>query len=265
MDATIKSMTPYYPVFQITFMRFAMGSLFAIALFVHQRPQWPSRDAVRYNALRSVLVVITATAFFFALSKLAIAEAMALSFVSPLFMAGFGVLLLGERFDSRIAIALLAGIVGMGVIVSGHFNGGGQANRDTILGAAAVLLSAMTYALTIVVLRARAQIDPLPTIILFQNVGPALLLAAPAYSVWEAPSLSHLGVFFLIGGLGVGGSTLLTLAFARAEAARLAPVHYVVLVWGIIFGFIFFAEIPTLWTLTGAALIVVATWLTRKT
>lgn len=264
MDACIKSLTPHYATFQIAFMRFAMGTIFALALFMWHRPQRPSRDTVRYNALRSILVVITGVSFFYALGKLAMAEAMALSFVSPLFMALFGVLLLGERFDGKIAIALAAGIAGMSVIVSGRLGGGGAINTDTLFGAGAVLVSAMTYALAMVLLRARAQVDPLPTIVLFQNAGPALLLAVPAATVWQMPPPAHLGLFMFIGALGVGGHTLLTHAFARAEAARLAPVHYVVLVWGIVFGFVFYAEIPTLWTLAGAALIVVATLLTRK-
>lgn len=265
MDACIKSLTPHYATFQIAFMRFAMGSLFAVGLFLLRNPSRPSREATRYNVLRSVLVVITAVSFFYALSKLAMAEAMALSFVSPLFMALFGVVLLGERFDGKIAVALAAGIAGMTVIISGRLGTGGAISTDMLLGAAAVLVSAMTYALAMVLLRARAQVDPLPTIVLFQNLGPTVLLALPAFAVWQTPSLEHLGIFLLIGALGVTGHTLLTEAFAQAEAARLAPVHYVVLVWGIVFGFLFFAEIPTLWTLAGAALIVVATLLTRKT
>ncbi len=265
MDACIKSLTPHYPTFQIAFMRFVMGSIFAIALFAWSRPSWPTRDAIRYNALRTILVVVTGLSFFFALGKLALAEAMALSFVSPLFMALFGVLLLGERFDAKMGIALAAGIAGMSVIVSGRLGTGGAISTDTLLGAGAVLVSAMTYALAMVMLRARAQVDPLPTIVLFQNAGPAILLAIPAFAVWQPPTVPHLALFLLIGALGVGGHTLLTNAFARAEAARLAPVHYVILVWGIFFGFVFFAEIPTFWTLAGAALIVVATLVARKT
>ena len=180
-------------------------------------------------------------------------------------MALFGVLLLGERFDAKMGIALAAGIAGMSVIVSGRLGTGGAISTDTLLGAGAVLVSAMTYALAMVMLRARAQVDPLPTIVLFQNAGPAILLAIPAFAVWQPPTVPHLALFLLIGALGVGGHTLLTNAFARAEAARLAPVHYVILVWGIFFGFVFFAEIPTFWTLAGAALIVVATLVARKT
>jgi drug/metabolite transporter (DMT)-like permease len=57
---------------------------------------------------------------------------------------------------------------------------------------------------------------------------------------------------------------MLAHAFARMEAARLAPVGYVTLVWGVLFGFLFFAEVPGLATLGGAALIALGTLLTRR-
>jgi S-adenosylmethionine uptake transporter len=263
MDACIKSVTPHYHTLQIAFLRFGMGSIYAAIVFAAMRPTWPTVESVRVNALRSLLAVVTACAFFFALSRLEMAEAMALSFVSPLFIALFGVVLLKERFDARLAAALAAGVAGMTVIMSGKVGGSGF-SLDAWVGVAAVLVSAVCYALVVVLLRARAKVDPLPTIVLFQNVGPALLLAGPAYYVWTAPTAAHLALFVGVGALGVAGHTLLANAFARAEAARLAPVHYVVLLWGILFGWLFFGEIPGLTTLFGAALIVVATLLTQR-
>ena len=53
-------------------------------------------------------------------------------------------------------------------------------------------------------------------------------------------------------------------AFARIEAARLAPVTYVTLVWGVLFGFLFFAEVPGPDTIAGAALIVLGTLVTQR-
>ena len=58
--------------------------------------------------------------------------------------------------------------------------------------------------------------------------------------------------------------TMLAHAFARIEAARLAPITYVTLVWGVVFGFLFFAEVPGLATLLGAGLIVLGTIITRR-
>jgi drug/metabolite transporter (DMT)-like permease len=263
MDACIKLLTPRYPILEITFLRFAMGSVVAIAVFATLQPAWPSKDALRFHAMRSVLIVFTAVTFFYALSKLPIADAMALSFLAPLFIALFGVVLLGELFDARIAAALAAGIVGMSIIIGGKV-GATAYEGDAIYGAAAAVASAIAYSLVLVLLRQRTGVDPLPTIILLQNVGPALLLIIPAALVWSPPSAADFALFALIGCLGVGGHSLVANAFKRAEAARLAPVHYTVLVWGIFYGFIFFGEIPGLATLAGAALILAATGLAQR-
>jgi S-adenosylmethionine uptake transporter len=64
--------------------------------------------------------------------------------------------------------------------------------------------------------------------------------------------------------LGVVAHTMLAHAFARVEAATLAPIVYVTLIWGVLFGFLFFAEVPGLATFAGAALIVVGTLITQR-
>jgi S-adenosylmethionine uptake transporter len=149
------------------------------------------------------------------------------------------------------------------LIVAGKMGGAGL-DGDTVVGVAAVLVSAVGYALNIIVLRHRATRDPLSQIVLFQNLGPALLLAAPVLWVWRRLTWHDAALFALIGMLGVTAHTMLAHAFARIEAARLAPVGYVTLVWGVLLGMLFFAEVPGLATLAGAVLIVLGTLLTRR-
>jgi drug/metabolite transporter (DMT)-like permease len=109
MDALIKLLTARYPTFQIVWLRFSFGLVGATLLLAFMRPGWPGRETILFNWTRSLLVMVVATTFFFALSVLPLAEDIALSFVSPLFMVLFGVLLVGEKIDSRIGIALAAG------------------------------------------------------------------------------------------------------------------------------------------------------------
>ncbi len=263
MDAIIKSLTPRYATFQIAFMRFAAGMIWASLLLAYLRPGWPSRETVIYNSTRSVLIVITATSFFYALSQLPLADTIALAFLSPMFVALFGAMFLKERIDLRIAIALAAGFAGM-LLIAGARAGSGTYTTGAIYGTAACLLSAVTYALTLVLLRARATRDSISIIVWFQNLGPTLILAIPAALVWVAPSWQDAGTFVVIGALGVSGHFLLAAAFARAEAARLAPVHYTTLVWGVIFGYVFFTEIPATATFIGAGLIVLGTLATHR-
>ena len=263
MDALIKSLTGRYPTFQITFLRFSSGFLWASALLLLVRPGWPSRETNIYNSTRSVLIVITSTSFFFALSQLPLADVVALSFLSPMFIALFGAIFLKEVIDGRIAFALLTGFAGM-LLIAGAGIGGGTYSASAIYGTAACVVAAVSYAATLVLLRARAQHDALSVIIWFQNVGPSLILAPAAALVWTTPSLADLGLFALIGLIGVTGHMLLALAFARAEAARLAPVHYTTLIWAVIFGYVLFSDLPGPATLAGAGLIVVGTIATHR-
>ena len=69
------------------------------------------------------------------------------------------------------------------VVVSDQFGVGDRA--ASIGGVAAALASAVCYAFGLVLLRARAQRDPIVYIVFLQNLGAALLLAVPAYAVWE--------------------------------------------------------------------------------
>ncbi|MDJ1157905.1 DMT family transporter [Chelatococcus sp. SYSU_G07232] len=255
MDAVIKAVAARYPTFEVTFLRFASGTLVALAVVAVRRPGWPSRETVAVNASRALLVVFTASCFFYALGRLPLAEALALSFLSPIFLALFGMIILRERVGGRIVVALAAGFIGMLVIVSGLGEAGGV-TRIPWDGAAAALASALSYALSMVLLRARAARDRVEIIILFQNVGPALVIAPLAAGAWVVPAVPDYTLFALIGLLGTTGHLILATAFARAEAARLAPLEYTAMVWAVLLGFVFFGEWPGVTTLAGAALII---------
>ena len=205
------------------------------------RPGWPTRETTIHNSLRALLIVVIATSFFFALARLPLADAIALSFISPVLTALLGALVLGERLDWRIAVALVAGLAGMLLIVGGSLGSAG-ASTEVLIGAIAVFISAIGYAVNIIILRHRAMRDPLAHIVLFQHLGPALILAVPGLLVWTPPALPDLGIFAVIGTIGVIAHTMLAHAFARLEAARVAPLQYVTLVWGVLFGFLFFAR-----------------------
>jgi S-adenosylmethionine uptake transporter len=263
MDALIKLVSARYPILQVAFLRYVFGLIGAIVYACWQPPGWPTRESALFNGLRAVLITFVATAFFFALARLPLADTIALSFISPVLVAVFGVLILGERLDWRILVALAGGIAGMLLIVGGGL-GSTELTTDVLLGAGAVVLSAIGYAFTIILLRHRATRDPLSQIVLFQNLGPVIILAIPVLWVWTPLPFADYALFALIGTLGVAAHTMLAHAFARIEAARLAPVAYMTLAWGVLFGFILFAEIPGLATLAGAALIVVATLVSQR-
>jgi drug/metabolite transporter (DMT)-like permease len=263
MDAFAKQQTVHYAVLQVSFLRFAAGSLFAAILFAADGLHWPSADAIRFNALRSLVGVGASMSFFTGLSYLPLAEATALSFAAPLILVLMGVVFLGERFSPRIGVALLAGFIGMLVIVGGQMNAATY-TTDTLRGALAILASTVFYSLFLILLRLRANRDSVATLLLFQNLGPALVLAIPVAFVWHTPGFADALRFLALGILGVVGHSLMIKAFARAEAARLAPVHYLALLWGTLYGWLFFGNLPGIATLFGAVLVAAAAFIARK-
>ncbi|MGY2053027.1 DMT family transporter [Methylobacterium sp. JK268] len=253
MDATIKGLAARYSVPEIAFLRYAVGSAAMLAVLAWRRPGWPSAATWRANGLRAVLVVATALTFFTGLGRLPLAEALALSFLSPIFIALFAALLLRERVRPRVWAALLVGLAGVAVVAAGQVGGVG-AGGD-LWGIAAVLASALTYALSMVLLRARARHDPVVVIVAIQNLGPAAMLAAPAAWTWVPVAGSDWPVLVAVGLLGVAGHLVLSRAYAGAEAARLAVTEYSALLWAVALGYFAFGEVPGLATAAGAALV----------
>ncbi len=262
MDAVIKGMAAFYPIFQVAFLRFACGTLIVAGVVSVLRPGWPNRETVVANSIRSVIAVVTAVSFFYALGQLPLAETLVLSFLSPMFIALFGLLMLKERVDIRIIGAIAIGFAGTLVVVLGQTGEADAARSWT--GVAAALTSAVTYALSLVLLRQRAQRDKFLHIVVFQNAGPAVLVAPFAIFVWQPLDLAHMAWFMLMGLLGFMGHMLMVTAYAKAKAARLAPLEYTALIWAVLIGYGVFSEIPTWATLGGGLLIVAAAMITSR-
>lgn len=254
MDAIIKHVGGNHGTAQVTFMRYFAGSICAVLVFAALRTQLPSLSTIRPHLWRSVVVVATALSFFYALANLPLAVALALSFTSPIFIALFAGVILGERPGRAVYAALALGFAGVLVVLWSQMAGAeGTAN---LAGIGAALFSAVSYALSMVVLKSRAARDPLPTIVLFQNLFPSLIIAPMAATAWTPMVGGELALMLTIGALGTAGHLCLASAYKRADASRLGVFEYTAFIWAIGIGYFAFAEVPSAGTLAGAALII---------
>ena len=255
MDATIKDVAGRYPTPEVGFMRNVSGLVVISVICAILRPGWATRQMLFVNGIRSGLTAVLALTFFFSLAALPLAEAVALSFLSPTFLALFGAWLLKERLSPRIGVSLGVGFLGVLIIVSGQI-GGRSYGPWALAGAACAFASAVIYALSMVLLKSRARTDPIPLIVLVLHLGTTLILLVPALLVWKVPPPRDLLVFSATGLLGVGGHLFLANAFARSQAARLAPFEYTALIWAAGIGYAVFGEVPGWATILGAVFIV---------
>ena len=253
MNAIIKGMSGHYDTLQVAFMRYASAALWVTVYVAITRPGWPSLATVEANVVRGVLALTTGLSFFYALRELPLADAITLSFLAPLFVTLFSMLMLRERPGPAVLVALGLGFAGMLVMVAGA---GSEEDERSLLGICAALVSSVAYGLSMTLLRARARKDPLDLIVFFQAWVPAIFIAPAAGVVWTTPAIDHLGAFAILGILGVSAHLLLARAFSMAEASRLAPIEFSALIYGAIIGKVYFGETLTSDTLIGAALII---------
>lgn len=262
MDGVVKELAPLLPVLQLTFLRFVATALI-IGPFVLRRVPMPGRAAMRGYLLRGVMIAASSLGFFYGLGRLPLAEVFALSYLAPILVALLAPAMLGERPSAAVLAALGLGFAGVLLTVVGGLDLRAPA-PERLAGAAAVLASALAYALAVVLLRRQARTEPAALIVLFQSVVPALLLAVPAGLAWAPVDLRSAGLLAVIGALGVAGQLALAHAFARGEASRLVALEYTGFVWAALIGLAVFGEVPAPATLAGAALVVAGCLLVRR-
>lgn len=256
MDATMKAVSAAYPLGQVVGLRYAFGAMFGLAGFLALGGTWPSGEAIRRNFTRAVVVLATAACFFTALARLPLAEAIALTFIAPLLMALLGRLILREPLSPRSLIGIAIGLGGVAVIARGQEMAATHA--FDLVGLVAALACAFFYALSLVLMRKQSAQDSTITIVALSNVLAALLILPVMAVQWQPPTPWHVALFAMAGLLGTLGHLCMAWAYSRAHAGRLGILEYTAFLWGSIFGFAFFAEVPSGWTLAGAAMIVMA-------
>ncbi len=255
MDAIVKSLPHGVPVIEVVAMRFLFGIPVVLLAIWRTRARWPTLASWKANIPRGVLNVASTLLFFTALRRLPFAEALTLGYLAPLMLALMAAFVLGERVRAGVLGAVLLGLVGVGAIAWSSLVDAASISGD-LIGIAAAFGSAVTYATNNVMLRRQAQRDAPTSIVLIQQIVPAVVALPITAATWSMPSALIWFALVLLGVLGVGGHFLLTWAYRRAQAGVLAPVDYLALPYAALLGFFFFGEVPTPALWAGAVLIV---------
>lgn len=255
MDGMIKHLVARYDALAVTFGRYVFAALFAAAIWAQAGRPAVTGEMWRAHAVRGGVIAVSAVCFFWSLSVLPLAEAVAIAFVAPLLIPFFARAILGERIDPRNIVACLVGFAGVLVATLGAPEDA-SAGAQRMLGVAAVITAAVAYALSVTLLRGRAGKDGPPIVGLLAALIPGLIVAGPALATGDAPAADDLWAFALMGAFGAGGMYFLIKGYAGAEAQQLAPLEYTGLLWAAGIGFVFFSEIPRPQVWAGAALII---------
>lgn len=260
MDAFMKQASLASGVYTASLLRSLLAAVIVAPMWMASGIVWPSWPVMKLHLERGIVSALMALSFFFALTKLPIAEAIAISFVAPLVALYFARILLGETIGRGAIAASILGLAGTIVIVSGRL-GRSDFDQGVALGIGSLLFSALLYAYNFVVIRRQSQVaGPLEVATFHAGVGGVLqAFAAPLFFVM--PGTEEMSAIAIAAALTVGGSICIAWAYARAEAQALVPVEYTGFLWAALFGWMFFREEVTLTTIAGVVLIVIGCWI----
>lgn len=235
--------------FEIAFFRSFFGALATAPLLARHGLRAMHTDRFWFYVVRCAIGTLGMLAGFWAIAHLPLAQAIALSYSSPLFVTIGAVLFLGEIVRMRRWSAVVAGFIGVLVIVRPGTDGFSAGSLVALLAAAS------TGAVTISI-KFLSRSDPPDTIVLLTTWLWVPLSLPFALAVWQAPPASLWPLLVVIGMLGTLGQYLWTHALRLAEASTLAPLSYLQLVIVSALAWLLFDERVDAWTAAGAAIVI---------
>jgi len=251
MAITIRLASETLPTYEIAFFRNFFG---LIALLPVLRHSWPgvlkTQQLPRY-LLRSTIGVVSMLCGFWAIGHLPLAQAISLSYSTPLFVTIAAVLFLHEKVRLRRWSAVTIGFLGVLVIVR-------PGSDSFTLGSLVAISAAVLSGIVAIQIKQLSRVDSADTIVLYTYLFWVPLSLVPALFVWQWPQ----GIAWLwavgAGVLGTGGQLLWTRALKLGDVSALTPISFMQLPIVAFAGWLLFGEDPSRWTVLGAAIIFAA-------
>jgi drug/metabolite transporter (DMT)-like permease len=251
MDALAKFLALQVPIIMVLWGRYFFHTVITFSAYGLKtrslqflRARKPGLQFVRAGAL------FGATFFMYqAITRMPLGDAAAIQFLAPVLVTALSGLLLGEQVGPRRWAAVACGFIGVLLVAR---PGSGVLGWNALLPLATAVLLAIYMMMTRII---RNQDDPAATTFYSTALG-ALILSVMVIFNWETPTQLQWGLMIAMGATGAVGHYMLVKAFHTAEASMLAPFTYAQVLAAIIWGLLLFGDVPSLWTISGAGVVI---------
>ena len=251
LDSSAKYLGDDYALGQLLWARYTISLLL---LLIVATPVVGVRSLVRtdrpaFQLLRGGLLLLATGSIFTAVKLLPLANAYAISFLSPVIVAALAVPLLGERVTVGRWLAILTGFAGVLVVMRPGSAGFSWA-------VVFPLAMATFYAVYQIMTRMLGPRDSALTTVFYTMLTGTVVTSALLPAVWRWPTIEAWAVLVWMGMIGLIGQILLIWAFRLAEASFLSPFVYTQIIWASLIGYLVFGDVPDIATLAGAGIII---------
>lgn len=240
-------------VVEISFFRFLFTMLTVLPIMLYKGKTIFYTKQPMMHFWRAIIGAAALGLCCFSVNIMPLSENTTIMFAEPLFFLPLAFIILKEKVDASRWIATMVGFIGLLVIL--------QPGADTFRIVALVpMTAALLFAILNILAKKMIQNENSLSLLFYFGLGTTLIAAVPLPFFWQMPTLNEL---FWLCLLGIGGNMIqvcLFRAFAATDASALAPFRYFEFIVSALFGFIFFAQVPTVIVLCGAMLIIASTF-----
>ncbi len=251
VTAIVKHVGAALPAAESAFLRYVLGLVFLVPMI---RPILAARltgRQLRLFVLRGAAHAVGVMLWFFAMTRITIAEVTAMNYMAPIYVSIGAALFLGERIASRRILAIGVAFLGAMLILRPGL-------RELSPGHLAMLVVAVVFGVSYLLAKLLSAEVGAPVIVGMLSLTVAVGIAPFAAWVWVTPTPAQLGWMFLVACFATAGHYTMTLAFAAAPVTVTQPVTFLQLVWAVLLGWAAFGEAPDVWVLAGGGLILSA-------
>jgi drug/metabolite transporter (DMT)-like permease len=251
MDLLVKWSSDY-PTGEVLFFRGFFGLLPTYFLIPKNKIKtFYTTERSKEHLFRCLMGLMALIAIVIALRELPLAVVVSLSYAAPLFITVLSIFLLSEKVGVFRWLAVLIGFVGVIIIAEPGFKG---MNYLYFL----PLIFCIGMAFVTITIRKLSTTEPIWLISIFFTITISIAGLATIPMGWIMPNVQDFVLLALIGVTGGSANLFLTQSYKLSEVSLVAPLKYLALIFAIIFGYLIWNEIPTIKTLVGASLVVLA-------
>jgi len=248
----VRKLSAEYDTFQILFFRQLIFMLLLVPAILNNVDALLKPNKIPLHVLR-ILGAFTALYFgFVTVSNIPFADATALGFLQVLFVALIARFVLGEQVIGRRIFTIVVGFIGVIVVVRPTFSG------SEFIFILSGVVAAFGAAVAVICVRKVAQTEPKITLMAYQALAVGVIALLPTFYVWKTPTLEDAALLLLVGILSSIAQYVGISAYKWAEANIIANVEYVKIIYAIIIGLVIFAEVPDIWAILGAMIILIS-------
>ncbi len=239
------------PAAEAAFIRYGMGFLLLVPIYLRMAKNMPSRDVIRNGAIRGFVHSFAVALWFFAMARIPIAEVTAIGYVTPIFVTIGAAIFLGEKLRTRRVMGVLAGLLGALIILRPGFN-------EISIGQLAQLGTAPLFATSFLMTKSMTGKTDSQTIVALLTFFCTLFLFPLALLDWQTPTLNELFWLLMTACCATFGHYAMTRALAAAPISVTQPISFLQLVWASLLGIFMFGELIDPFVILGGTVIVAA-------